>query len=57
MDLLMSAPGIAAYSGLMIYGEIGEVDRFDRANEVMSYEKSARALSCLYVVLPQCCWL
>ena len=37
MDLLMSAPGIAAYSGLMIYSEIGEVDRFDRANEVVSY--------------------
>jgi transposase len=37
MDLLTSAPGIAAYSGLMIHGEIGEVDRFDRANEVVSY--------------------
>jgi transposase len=37
MELLMSAPGIAAYSGLMTYGEIGEVDRFDRANEVVSY--------------------
>jgi transposase len=37
VDLLMSAPGIAAYSGLMIHGEIGEVDRFDRANEVVSY--------------------
>jgi transposase len=36
-DVLMSAPGIAAYSGLMIHGEIGEVDRFDRANEVVSY--------------------
>lgn len=37
MDFLMSAPGIAAYSGLMIHGEIGEVDRFDRADEVVSY--------------------
>jgi transposase len=37
MDFLLSAPGIAAYSGLMIHGEIGEVDRFDQANEVVSY--------------------
>jgi transposase len=37
LDLLMTAPGIAAYSGLMVHGEIGEVDRFDRANEVVSY--------------------
>jgi transposase len=37
MEFLLSAPGIAAYSGLMIYSEIGEVDRFDRANEVVSY--------------------
>jgi transposase len=36
-DLLMSAPGIAAYSGVMIRGEIGEVDRFDRAAKVVSY--------------------
>jgi transposase len=37
LDTLMTAPGIAAYSGLMIHGEIGEVERFDRANEVVSY--------------------
>jgi len=37
LDTLMSAPGIAAFSGLMIYGEIGEVERFDRAAEVVSY--------------------
>lgn len=37
MDVLLSAPGIAAYSGLMVHGEIGEVARFDRANEVVSY--------------------
>ncbi|WP_080503439.1 IS110 family transposase [Halococcus thailandensis] len=37
MDILTSVPGIAAYSGLMIYGEIGEIDRFDRANELVSY--------------------
>jgi transposase len=37
VDTLITAPGIAAYSGLMIHGEIGEVDRFDRANEVVSY--------------------
>ena len=37
VDTMMTAPGIAAYSGLMIHGEIGEVGRFDRANEVVSY--------------------
>jgi transposase len=37
LDTLMTAPGIAAYSGLMVHSEIGEVGRFDRANEVVSY--------------------
>ena len=37
LDTLMTAPGIAAYSGLMIHGEIDEVERFDQANEVVSY--------------------
>jgi transposase len=37
LDTLMTAPGIAAYPGLMLHGEIGEVGRFDRANEVVSY--------------------
>jgi len=37
VETLMTAPGIAAYSGLMIHGEIGEVERFDRAAEVVSY--------------------
>jgi transposase len=37
LETLMSAPGIAAFSGLMIHGEIGEVERFDRAAEVVSY--------------------
>ncbi len=37
LDTLMSAPGIAVFSGLMIYGEIGEVERFDRTAEVVSY--------------------
>jgi transposase len=37
VDTLMTAPGIAAYSGLMIHGEIGEIERFDQANEVVSY--------------------
>jgi transposase len=37
LETLMTAPGIAAYSGLMVHGEIGEVERFDRANEVVSY--------------------
>ena len=40
MDFLMSTPGIAACSGLTVYGEIGEVDRFDQANEIVSYAGS-----------------
>jgi transposase len=35
--LLMSAPGVAAYSGVMILSELGEVDRFDRSSEAVSY--------------------
>jgi len=37
VDLLMTIPGVASYSGLMIYGEIGEIERFDRAKELVSY--------------------
>ena len=36
-QLLMSVPGISSFSGLMIHTEIGEVDRFDQANQVVSY--------------------
>lgn len=34
---LMTVPGIAAYSGLMIYAEIGEIERFETAAELVSY--------------------
>ena len=37
VELLMTAPGVASYSGLMIHSEIGEVERFDRSEEVVSY--------------------
>jgi transposase len=37
VNILTSVPGIAAYSGLMIYSEIGEIERFDQASEVVSY--------------------
>jgi len=37
VELLMTVPGISTYSGLLIHSEIGEVERFDRANEVVSY--------------------
>ena len=37
LETLMSVPGIAAFSGLMIHGEIGEAERFDRVAEVVSY--------------------
>lgn len=36
-DLLMTIPGVSAYSAVMIHGEIGEIERFDRAKEVVSY--------------------
>jgi len=37
MDNLLSAPGVAEFSGLMIYSELGEIDRFERANQAVSY--------------------
>ena len=33
----MSVPGISSFSGLTVHTEIGEVEWFDKANEVMSY--------------------
>jgi transposase len=36
-QLLMTIPGIAHYSALVIYAEIGEIDRFERAKEVVRY--------------------
>lgn len=35
--LLMTIPGVSHYSSLLIYSEIGEIDRFDSAKEVVSY--------------------
>lgn len=35
--LLMTIPGIAHYSALVIYAEIGEIDRFDNAKQVVGY--------------------
>jgi transposase len=37
VDYAVSAPGVAVYSGLMIHAELGEIDRFDRAAEAVSY--------------------
>lgn len=37
MDILMTAPGVAEFSGLLIYSELGEIDRFDRAAQAVSY--------------------
>ena len=36
-QLLMTIHSVSYYSSLMIYAEIGEVDRFDRDKEVVSY--------------------
>ena len=33
----MTAPGVVSYSDLVIHSEIGEVERFDRSEEVVSY--------------------
>ena len=33
----MSSPGVSYYSALMIYAEIGEINRFDRNKEVVNY--------------------
>ena len=36
-QLLMTTPGVSFYSSLLITSEIGEIDRFDEANQVVSY--------------------
>ena len=36
-QLLMSIPGVGFYSSLLITSEIGEIERFDRDKEVVSY--------------------
>ncbi|WP_114579687.1 IS110 family transposase [Saliphagus sp. LR7] len=36
-QLLMTIPGVSYYSALMIYAELGEIDRFDGDKEVVSY--------------------
>jgi len=36
-QLLMTIPGVSYYSALMIYAEVGEIGRFDRDKEVVSY--------------------
>jgi transposase len=33
----MTIPGVSYYSALMIYAEVGEIERFDRDKEVVSY--------------------
>ena len=35
--LLMTIPGISHYSALVIYAELGEIDRFDTAKQVVRY--------------------
>jgi len=35
--LLMTIPGVSHYTALVIYAELGEIDRFDRAKEVVRY--------------------
>jgi transposase len=36
-QLLMTIPGVGHYTALTIYAELGEIDRFDGDNEVVSY--------------------
>jgi transposase len=37
LEVLMTAPGVAEFSGLMVYSELGEIERFDRAAQAVSY--------------------
>lgn len=37
VELLMTIPGVSSYSGLLIHAELGEVDRFERVDEVVSF--------------------
>lgn len=37
VDLLMSIPGVSTFSGVLIYGEIGEIERFEEDKELVSY--------------------
>jgi transposase len=36
-QLLMTIPGVSYYSSLLIHAEVGEIDRFDEAKQVVSY--------------------
>ncbi len=36
-QLLMTIPGVSYFTALTIYAELGEIDRFDRDKEVVSY--------------------
>ena len=36
-QLLMTIPGVSYYTALTLYGEIGEIERFDRDKELVSY--------------------
>lgn len=36
-QLLMTIPGVSYFSSVLILGEIGDIDRFDRAEELVSY--------------------
>ena len=36
-QLLMTIPGVSYYTALTLYAEIGEIERFDRDKEVVSY--------------------
>lgn len=36
-QLLMTIPGVSYYSALLIYAELGEIDRFDTHKQVVSY--------------------
>jgi len=38
-QLLMTIPGVSYFSSVLIVGEIGDIDRFDRAAELVSYAR------------------
>ncbi|SNR70242.1 Transposase IS116/IS110/IS902 family protein [Halorubrum ezzemoulense] len=37
LEMLMTIPGVSFYSSLLIPSEIGEIDQFDEAKQVVGY--------------------
>ena len=42
----MSIPGVSFYSSLLITSELGDIDRFDRDKEVVSFASTTSGVYC-----------